>query len=118
MTVRRRKTLKNISVFLTSTIGPKTRNANSDPLVNVRAKASATKASTVEHMDKTTAKVIRVITDTTGPALTVSKADCGTTVCSTDAKAVPIIRYRPISKNSSTAIVTAWGKPWRQVRPT
>jgi hypothetical protein len=52
---------------LRSIIGPKTRKANKEPLVNVEAKARAKNESTVEQIDTTAPKIIIARIDVTGP---------------------------------------------------
>jgi len=61
-----------------SIIGPKTRNASKEPLVNVEAKDRAKNESTVEQIETSPANSIMAKMEVTGPAprLRITSGDC------------------------------------------
>ena len=102
-TVRRRNVPRYIMVVLMSTIGPKVKKVRMEPVVKVRAKDRARKASTVLHNDNTKAKPAMTKTELTGFVARTLMVSWGTSVCMSAARKAPTTRNRPISANSSLA---------------
>ena len=102
-TKRALKALSIIKIFFTSIMGPNTINASSEPMVKLLAKDAAIKASADEQTEIPKAKVIIAAIDDSElcPILNIMSRD--TKVWASAAKAAPIIKYLPISKNSSQA---------------
>lgn len=97
------KALSIIKTFFTSIMGPNTMNASSEPMVKLLANDAAIKASADEQTEIPKAKVIIAAIDDSEfcPIFNIMSRD--TKVWASAAKAAPIIKYLPISKNSSQA---------------
>ena len=97
------KALSIIKIFLTSIIGPNTMNASSEPVVKLLANDAAIKASADEQTEIPKEKLIIAAIDDSElcPILNIMSRD--TKVWASAAKEAPIIKYLPISKNSSQA---------------
>jgi hypothetical protein len=82
----------NMRELLISTIGPNTRKARIEPVVKVFEKERATKASTVEQIDRTQARTIITTTEMTGPVPRAKRVDWGIRVCIPAANKEPTIK--------------------------